>query len=246
VPIVEGAFAELGVGDYRESNTRFLLEHDAWRGRIVDSGEAHVRYVFSRDLSWRYSIDARTAFITRENVDELLGGLPRDLGLLSIDIDGMDYWIWESISVVTPRIVIVEYNSVLGTDRSVVVPYDPHFQRARAHPSWLYWGASLQALTSLAERKGYRLAGSNQAGHNAFFVRDDVAGAIPRTTATEAWRESRYRESRGDDGSLTYVDAHTDRRALMADMPLVDIETGQPLRVADLDATRPSAAPDAG
>ena len=238
VPVENETFVELGVGDYRESNTRFLLEHDDWRGLIIDSGDAHLRYLANNPIQWRHSITGRQAFITRENVNDLVGSMAVDLGLLSIDVDGMDYWIWEAVTAVSPRIVIVEYNSLFGSNRPVVVPYQAAFDRAAAHHSYLYWGASLPALAHLAEQKGYRLAGSNRTGHNAFFVREDVAAAIPVTTAREAWRESRYRESRAPDGSLTYVESHAERRAMITSMPLVDVVSGEQLTVRDLPSER--------
>jgi len=234
VPIEREVFVEFGVQDYREANTRFLLEHDNWRGLILDSGASHLGYLRDTELMWRHWIDARSAFITRENINELLEPVAGDIGLLSIDIDGTDYWIWEAISVVQPRLAIVEYNSIFGPDRAVTVPYEAAFDRAAAHFSRLYFGASIAALAALGSRKGYRLVGSNRAGNNAFFVRDDVAGALPALTAAEAWVESRFRESRSESGQLSYVGAHRDRLALIADLPLVDLERAATVRVGDL------------
>ena len=237
VPVEHDVFVEIGVESYRESNTRFLLEHDNWRGRIVSSGTDHIRFVRRSDIRWRHSIDAVSAFVTAENVNSLLDGLPDDIGLLSIDIDGNDYWIFDAVNAVSARIVSVEYNSVFGRERAVTVPYDPTFDRTAVHPSGLYFGASLGALCHLGERKGYRFVGSDLIGHNAFFVRDDVAGDLPAVTAAAGWVESRFRESRGARGELTYLDSHEDRRAVMADMPLIDVVTGDHLTVGDLQAT---------
>lgn len=234
VPIVREHFVEFGVADYAESNTRFLLEHDDWHGLILDASDAHVQFLAQGDLLWRHSIEAKQAFITRENINELLASSAGDIGLLSVDLDGNDYWIWEAISIVDPRIVIVEFNSLFGPSREVSVPYDPAFDRTEAHYSWLYWGASLPAMARLGHEKGYRLVGTNRAGHNAFFVRDDVAGDLRSVSAEEAWRESRYRELRAEDGTLSYVTERSDRLALVADMPLTDVATGQTLRVGDL------------
>ncbi len=132
------------------------------------------------------------------------------------------------------RIVVIEFNSLFGCRRAVAIPYDAAFDRALAHPSCLYWGASLPAMTRLGSLKGYQLVGTNRAGHNAFFVRRDVAGGLAEVTAEQAWRESRYRESRAPDGSLSYVTGHADRRALISEMPLVDVETGETLQVSGL------------
>jgi hypothetical protein len=234
VPIHSETFIEFGVGDYRESNTRFLLEHDSWRGLILDSGSAHLAYLAGTNLSWRYSIDARSAFVTRDNINDLLTEMAGDVGLLSIDIDGNDYWVWEALSAVSPRIVVIEYNANFGHDRPVVVPYDEAFDRSRAHYSWLYFGASLAALCRLGAAKGYRFVGSNSTGHNAFFVREDVAGDLPALAPADGWRESRFRESRDVAGRMSYVGSHAERRSLIADMPLIDVETGEQLVVGDL------------
>jgi hypothetical protein len=240
VPIEREVFVEFGVGEYVESCTRFLLEHDNWRGLILGSGSAHLEYLASTDLRWRFAVTARTAFITRDNIDELLAPVAGDIGLLSIDINGNDYWVWEAITVVSPRIVVIEYNGIFGTKRPVTVPYDARFDRTAAHYSRLYWGASLPALLKLAKRKAYRLVGSNSNGHNAFFVREDVAGDLPALTAADGWRESRFRESRDRSGGFTYLESHAERRAVIADMPLLDVATGEMLTVRDCDEMEPA------
>jgi hypothetical protein len=226
VPIEHEVFVEFGVEDYHESNTRFLLVHDNWRGLIIDGGTTHVEFLRATGLGWRHHIDAVSAFIDRDNINGLIrgAGIEGDIGVLSVDIDGNDYWVLERIDVVSPRILIVEYNSTFGPEAAVTVPYDPGFVRGDQHRSWLYWGASLPALTRLADRKGYALVGGNKAGNNAFFVRRDVLGALPEVGVADAYAPSRFRESRGPGGELTYVSAHRDRLALFADMPVWDLD----------------------
>ena len=235
VPIENDVFVEIGVQDYRESNTRFLLEQDGWRGLIVDAGTAHQDFLEASQLGWRHWIDAVSAFVDRDNVNELIAGagIEGDIGLLSIDIDGNDYWVLEAIEVVSPRILVVEYNSVFGPEAEITVPYDPRFDRAEAHSSWLYFGASIAALAKLAGRQGYSLVGSNRAGVNAFFVRDDVIGELPRLRPRDAYVRSRFRESRGPDGELSLASEHADRVALMARMPVIDLRTGRETTVED-------------
>jgi hypothetical protein len=235
VPIEHEVFVELGVSDYRESNTRFLLVHDNWRGLVVDSGPQMHRFLESSGLSWRYDIKATTAFINRDNVNTLIrrASIEGDIGLLSIDVDGNDYWILEAMDVVSSRILIAEYNSTFGTNAAVTVPYDPTFVRRKKHWSCLYWGASLAALTRLAGDKGYALVGGNRAGNNAFFVRRDVLGKIPEVDVAHAYSPSLFRESRNPAGQLTYVSRHEDRLRLIAEMPLVDLESGREVQVAE-------------
>jgi len=235
VPIENEVFVEFGVADYRESNTRFLLVHDNWRGLIMDSDESMQEFLRSTGLAWRHSIDAKRAFIDRDNINDLIrtAGIEGDIGLLSVDLDGNDYWVLDAIDVVTPRILVAEYNSTFGAEAAVTVPYDPGFVRGEKHWSWLFWGASLTALTRLAAEKGYALVGGNRAGNNAFFVRRDVLGAIPEVGVERAYVASRFRESRSRAGELSYVSSHEQALRLMGDMPLVDVESGSELAVAE-------------
>ena len=228
VPIENDVFVEFGVGDYSESNTRFLLCNDNWRGLILDSGTAHIDFVRSRALGWRHTIEARSAFVTRDNINDTIAaaGIGGDIGLLSIDIDGNDYWVLDAIDVVTPRILIVEYNSTFGPDAGVSVPYDAGFDRTRAHYSNLYWGASLAAICLAADRKDLAFVGSNRAGNNAFFVRRDVLGDLPTLTPQQGWVDARFRESRDEKGNLTYKASRAAKLAVMADLPLIEVATG--------------------
>lgn len=235
VPIEQEVFVEFGVADYRESNTRFLLVNDNWRGLIIDGADDHRAFLRRTGLDWRHHIDAVTAFVDRDNIDGLIrgAGIDGDIGLLSIDVDGNDLWILERITAVSPRILVVEYNATFGAEAAVTTPYDPGFRRGAAHPSNLYWGASLRALELVAARRGYRLVAGNQAGNNAFFVRDDVAGDLPVVTAAQAWRPSRFRESRDAAGALTYVSDLRERLAIIRDLPLWDVEAERATTVAE-------------
>ncbi|MGH8177406.1 MAG: hypothetical protein ACREV5_14185 [Steroidobacter sp.] len=224
VPIERRTFVEFGVENYRESNTRFLLMHDNWSGLVMDGDERNIDFIRRDAIFWRHNLKADCAFVTRENINELLrrNGLESDIGLLSIDIDGNDYWVWQAIDVVTPRIVIAEYNSRFGHDRSVTVPYRPDFTRHGAHPSMIYYGASLAALVRLGDRKGYDFVGSNSAGNNAFFVRRDVRpDSLPVLTAREGYVRSQFREMRDSAGELTFS-SFEEEQALLNTLPLTE------------------------
>lgn len=206
--ITSRRFVEFGVGDYRESNTRFLLQKDNWVGLILDSSPDNIRSIRNSEIYWRHQLTAVEAFVDAGNVNRVLAehGMSGDIGLLSIDVDGVDYWIWKAISDVSPQIVICEYNGLFGPDAAITVPYDPAFDRTRKHYSWLYAGASLAALTDLGREKGYTLVGTNSGGNNAFFVRNDVlANGTIQVSATPYTRPM-FRESRNPDGSLSYLD----------------------------------------
>lgn len=232
VPIGNDTFVEIGVEDYRESNTRFLLVNNNWRGLVVDNHEANIRRIRQDEVCIWHELHATCATATRENVNDVLeaAGFTGDIGLLSIDIDGNDYWVWEALETVSPRIVVCEYNSLFGSRHAVTVPYDPGFAREKAHFSFLYFGASLPALCRLAERKGYVFVGANSAGVNAFFVRKDVAGGVRARTASEGYRRSRIREARDQAGRLSFVSGD-DRTALIQDMQVLDVESDRLVRL---------------
>ena len=190
------SFVEIGVEDGLECNTAILGFVLGWDGRMVE-GEpfraAAAQRLVERMLAGKSNrIEVRQVFATAENVDQLAGSGP--LGVLSIDVDGMDYWLWKAISGTRPEVVIIEYNASLGPDRAVTVPYDPAFSAFRAHPSGYYHGASLAALEKLGRAKGYSLVAVDSAGVNAFFVHDAVRPeTLPARGAAEIFRPHRVR-----------------------------------------------------
>ncbi len=131
------------------------------------------------------------SWVTRENVDAIVrdqmfpGVLERrqgEIDLLSMDLDGNDYWILQALTCVRPRVVVVEFNAAWGARRAVTVPYDPAF-RAELGPV-PYAGASLPAFAKLLSGRGYRLVGVEPRGFNGFFVRNDLAaGLLPEVSA---------------------------------------------------------------
>lgn len=236
VAIKDASFVEFGVENYLEANTRFLLINNNWKGLVLDGSQSHIDYIRKDRIYWRHDLTAECRFITRENINEILDecGFRGDIGLLSIDIDGNDYWVWESIDVIKPRIVVCEYNSVFGNSRSVTVPYNASFKRTDAHYSNLYFGASLPALCLLASRKGYDFVGSNSTGSNAFFVRNDLAHGLHCYSAADGFIDSKLRESRNESGELTYL-AGSERQKAIHDLPLYDVKNDEIIRIEDLE-----------
>ena len=227
IPIENRTFIEFGVENYEESNTRFLLLNNHWQGLVLDASSADIRYIQTDRIYWEFDLQAKCTWITRVNINSLLAeaGFSDDVGLLSIDIDGNEYWIWEAIQSIRPRIVIVEYSSLFGL-QPISIPYKENFDRTVAHHSTLYYGCSLAALSHLAKKKGYLLLGSNIWGHNAFFVRSDVAGAFKGLDPKEAYVYSKFRESRDRAGRPSYVRGQ-DRIKLIEHLPVVNVVTGQ-------------------
>lgn len=238
VPVENTSFVEFGVENYTEANTRFLLINDGWTGLVLDGSIENIKYIQKDDIYWRHDLTARCLFITRDNINEALSasGFVGDIGLLSIDIDGNDYWVWDAIDAVTPRIVICEYNSVFGAEDAVTVPYDEKFDWSEAHYSRLYFGASLAALCSLAQAKGYDFVGCNSAGVNAFFVRKDLQHGLPVLSAAEGFVQSKLRQSRDPSGNLSFLSGEA-RIQEISELPLHDIGTDELIQVKDIIQT---------
>jgi hypothetical protein len=235
VPVERPIFVEFGVENYTESNTRFLLTNNQWAGLVLDGSAENIDYIRRDAIYWATNLKAEHAFVTKENINDLLArnGIVGDIGLLSIDIDGNDYWIWQAIDRISPRIVICEYNSQYGPTAEVTVPYDEAFVRDTAHFSKIYYGASIAALCSLAATKSYSLVASNAAGNNVFFVRNDVVGRLPVLSGAEAYRRAQFREYHDEAGRLTYDDFETRLRKI-SHLPLYDVKTNTLKKMSDI------------
>jgi hypothetical protein len=206
VAISQEIFIEFGVESYQESNTRFLLINNNWKGLVMDGSEKNIQYIQSDAIYWQHDLTAKAAFVTAENINSLIQSvdIQGNIGILHIDIDGNDYWIWKALQQVTADIVIMEYNSIFGCERAITTPYKPDFVRTEAHYSYLYAGSSLLALCDLAEEKGYYFVGSNSAGNNAFFVKKDKIGILTPLSAKEGYVFSKFRQSRDEKGNLNF------------------------------------------
>jgi hypothetical protein len=235
IDIPNPIFIEFGVENYMESNTRFLLFNNNWSGLVIDNDKTNIRFIIHDFIYWKYDITAYHSFITRDNINTLISRFTsiKDIGLLSIDIDGNDYWIWEAISEIQPRIVVCEYNSAFGNQLKVSVPYDHDFARSKKHYSNLYFGASLPALCHLGEEKGYDFIGTSGAGVNAFFIRKDISGPFKKYSAEIGFHFSTNRDSKNKKGKLTFL-SHQERLPIIKELPLVDIATGKSELIKDL------------
>ncbi len=227
VPITTRSFVEFGVEDYTEANTIFLLKHRCWRGLVIDGSTENIDKIKRSTEFWRYDLRADASFITKDNINTIISrnGLQDDLGLLSVDIDGNDYWVWQAIDCVNPCIVVAEYNSLFGPTAKVSTPYRPDFVRSIANPTNMYYGASIAALDHLAKLKGYSLVAGNSAGNNVFFVRNDLLGTLDRLTPHEAYVRAAFREAHTPVGEVLHL-SFDERQAVIADLPLIDVVSG--------------------
>jgi len=212
-----------------------LLLHNDWTGLCMDGSTEAMNRLRKRKLYWQHTIESKGAFITKDNINQLISesGFRGDVGLLSTDIDGVDYWVLDAVNCISPRILICEFNPFFGPKEKVTIPYKADFYRTNAHFSNLYWGASLAAFTYLAKKKGYKLVCTSSLGNNAFFVREDVKNSVPEVTVEEAFKEPKYRESRDEKGNLTFLSLEEGRR-LIGDMEVVDVESGKIKKIHDL------------
>ncbi len=174
-------FLEIGSDDGVNSNSANLYFNFGWHGLFIDGNLKSIKrgqkFFKKYPHPWFYPPKFKCAKVTRENVNALIesSGLKGDIGLLSIDIDGNDYWVWDAIDVVSPKVVIIETHREFGL-RNIVVPYDANYVYPGKHP--VYNGASPVAMTKLAHKKGYRLVASNALGFNFIFVKNGLADDI--------------------------------------------------------------------
>lgn len=187
-------FVEFGVQDGRQCNTANLSLNFGWSGLLIEADARCVEAArnFYRDMLGvgAANVGIIQSFVTAENIDRLLieNGLQGEIDLLSIDIDGNDYWVWKAIQAVAPRVVVIEYNAAFGAERSITIPYESSFSAENRGANGIYCGASLTALARLGAQKGYALVGCDSNGVNAFFVRRDLAAdKFPEVQASDAY-----------------------------------------------------------
>jgi len=171
-------FVEIGSDDGVNSNSANLYFNFGWHGLFIDENSRSIkrgkRFFAKYPHPWYYNPKFVCSKVTRENVNDLIekAGYGGEIGLLSIDIDGNDYWVWDAITVIEPQLVIIETHNEFGMN-NIVVPYDADYTYPGRHPD--YHGASPLAMTKLANKKGYRLVGANELGFNFIFVKKGLA-----------------------------------------------------------------------
>ena len=166
-------FIELGCGNGIENNTYSLLFQN-WKGLWIDGNKRKIKSIIKqlpKTISTN-QLQVLCSFITKENINELITSKiqEEEIDLLSIDLDGNDAYIFESITCINPRVVIIEYNARFIPPVKYCVKYQAFFQWDWSDNG----GASLKYLEILFKQKGYKLVGCNIAGVNAFFVRNDL------------------------------------------------------------------------
>ena len=207
-PNIPKSFLEIGTQDYKESNTRFLLINKNWDGFLIEGDDNEVKKIKSQRIYWKHKLTIKSEFVTKENINSVVKKLnvPKKIGLLSLDIDGVDYWVLKKLSVLEPSIIICEYNSLYGLNKPITVPYKTDFDRSKEHYSNLYYGASIQAFIELMKSKQYFLLGTNSAGNNAFFMKNKFLKEANKAIVEKKIFTSKFRESTNKNGNLTFLD----------------------------------------
>lgn len=177
--ISKGVFCEIGVENGLECNTLYLL-HQGWRGAWLDADESRKLQIEAKfqSLLDRNLLSLATGYVTPENINDVLVETAHrheigvgDVDFLSIDIDGMDIYLFEALQHF-PKVICIEYNGKFPPP----LMKKPVFNPENVWRGTDYMGSSLTALCDTANSKGYSLVGTNLTGLNAFFVRNDLLG----------------------------------------------------------------------
>lgn len=238
IGLIKPRVLEIGAGNFTECNSRFLAENRNASVVVVDGRNDLVINVNSSSLKWKTHIFALEEWVTTKNINTIINSAKNMIGkldVLSIDLDGNDYWIVEAADLSEFKIIVVEYNPLFGSAHGVSVPSDDNFNRATAHYSCLYYGASLKAFNHILDQKGFVFMGSNRVGNNAFFVHKQVVEKInlmvPRDLSL--YTDWRIRESRDSSRQLNYLSG-SDRLKEISDLPLKDVINKIEIKVIDI------------
>lgn len=229
-------FLEIGVGDYSESNTRFLYETTHPKGMIVDCIK-NFRNKISKNIHlWKGDLTILEKKINSKNVNKVFQNneFLKKLDLFSLDIDGIDYWVMKNLPDKLSKIVILEYNATFGPDLEVTVPNLDNFDRSIYHYSYLCFGASLKAYVNLMRKRGYIFLGTTLSKINAFFVLEseikNLNLEIPDENDFSFFTNSNIRESRSENNDLSFL---SDKNKLEAirDCEVIDLSNNSETKV---------------
>ncbi len=189
------SFVEFGCENYVESNTRYLMFNDNWKGLIIDSDKENIKEIKESYYFWKFELTAICSFISKENIREIINknGFAKNLGILSIDIDGNDYWILKEIKDLSPDIIICEYNSLLGSEKAITLKYNKNYRREINSINKINYGVSIQAIHKILKNE-YILVYGNSFGNNVFYVNKKYKGLIKEKTVEECYKEISFNE----------------------------------------------------
>lgn len=234
-PEIPKSFLEIGTENYKESNTRFLLVNKNWDGFIIEADKNSVKDIKSQRVYWRHNLTIENQFVDQNNINTIIKriNIPKKLGLLSLDIDGIDYWVLKKLSVLEPSIVICEYNSLFGQKKAITVPYKKNYIRSNEHYSNLFYGASIKAFIDLLKKRNYFFIGTNSAGNNAFFVNQNIWKKAKKLIYEKKIFISKFRESRNLKGELTFLNKKKSLE-MIKNKIVIDLKNNQKKKLFEL------------
>ena len=229
-------FIEIGVGTYKECNTRFLFERTGPEGLVIDYIKDLEKNVKKNIRFWKGDLTIVNELINTENIINILeqNNFHKEIDLFSLDIDGIDYWILDKLPENFSKICIIEYNSIFGDELEITVSNEINFTRKEYHFSHLCYGMSLKALIRKMNEKGFIFVGSNEFNNNAFFIQKKYQSNLninlPDTNNLKKFTISNIRESRDKNGILNYL-RKEDRLKAIENCEVIDLSNSKNERI---------------
>jgi hypothetical protein len=231
---------EFGVGDFTECNSRFAAEHRNASVYAVDMREDLVKKVKNLDVFWRNTIFPVCDFITPETAkkhQEIAESKFGGIDLISLDIDGNDYWVLQSLNFSNVQIVVCEYNPLYGSNTPCTVERNDFFDRTKEHFSWLHYGMSLRAAIDLLALSKLTFIGTNRVGNNAFFIKQEFVKSLdfklPNNKELGEFVDWRVRESRDMSGNLSFLNK-SDAIKTISDCKITNTTTSETYSVGQI------------
>jgi hypothetical protein len=234
-------FIEIGIGTYKECNTRFLFERMAPEGLVIDYINDLEKKIKKNIKFWKGDLTIVNQIINTENIVDILrkNNFLTDIDLFSLDIDGIDYWILEKIPDNFSKICVIEYNSIFGDQLEITVPNIKDFNRKDYHFSYLCYGMSLKALIKKMDEKGFIFVGSNELNNNAFFIQKKYSANLniefPDINNLKKFTVSNIRESRDKNENLNYL-SKEERLKAIENCEVIDVSNkkNEKIKIKDL------------
>ncbi len=170
---------EFGAHDgIKMSNSRFLIEKK-WNAFLIEADQRlfkKLKKVYPLKGEYNQQVKILNSFVTVENINQLFldAKVPKDFSVLSIDVDGIDYYLWEKCEF-KPALVIIECNPIIPPDQTYVVSKEKAYEYSGTSKE----GASFKSLVQLGKQKNYSLVYVELVGSNLFFLRNDLLKYIP-------------------------------------------------------------------
>ena len=229
---------EIGAGDFTECNSRFLGENRNAKITLIDNRADLLKKVNDQDLRWKTYLEAERTWVTTSNVGEIVNRSRAQMygiDILSLDLDGNDYWILDAINLQGISVIIVEYNALFGGRAHVTVPIQEDFDRSTSHFSWKYYGASLPAFVDLLSRRGFEFIGTNRPMTNAFFVSASMTQLFPWKLPLDPidFVDCHVREARDREGKLRFASMKEEMDSI-SKMPVINLITDETVALGDV------------